>query len=197
MDEKISNFPIIIKDVLPIELLVELHLEFSESWGLTNSSYGDDLNSKTSKNLFWSTAEKNSLHLFDASTVVKLKILRYIKKDIRLIRIMINGQTRGQVSKFHPDYFLDCYYTFILFSSLEWNSNWGGEFVCLDPKTNEYKYVPYVPNTGCLIPSNWEHMGSSPNASTDKMRQSIAFSFCLSEKLSEELKNNPKFCSFL
>ena len=196
MNENFDSFPIIVKNVLPEELLVQLYKEFFNSWCLTNSSYSYN-NTGEGENLFWSTSEKNSLHLFDASIIVKLKILKYLKKDIRLVRIMTNGQTRGQVSRFHPDYYPNCYYTFILFSSLEWNSNWGGEFVCLNPNTKEYKYVPYIPNTGCLIPSNWEHMGSSPNSSTDKMRQSIAFSFCLTENLEEELKKHPEFLKFL
>jgi hypothetical protein len=64
-----------------------------------------------------------------------------------------------------------------LFTELEWDTQWGGEFVCQHPDTKEYFYTPYIPNTGVLIPSWWQHCGHPPFPCTDKIRTTVAFSY--------------------
>ena len=101
---------------------------------------------------------------------------------------------------FHKDFLQPWVWTFVLFTNLEWNQEWGGEFVCYNTNTNKYNHVPYIPNRGVLVPSNWDHYGSSPNALTDNLRTTIGFSYVLSDKLDDllhSMKPNSKLKSKL
>jgi hypothetical protein len=177
------NYPFTIQNVLPIEKFITLSDELERDWSLTN--FSDNINYSKYKN-FWGMREKeNDLLLIDCGITIKFKIQKFLRRNIRLIRCHINGQTFGQSGKFHTDYCEDNTWTFILFCSKHWSTNWGGEFVCHNPIENKYEYVPYIPNTGCLVPANWEHYGSSPNDQTDKLRVSVGFSYCEEKKYNE------------
>jgi hypothetical protein len=182
------NFPIIIKNVLPIKTFLSINDEFRYAgWQLTNYSDGGLGNERKA----WKLNDRNTqLIMFECASIIKLKIKKYLNKDIFFIRAHSNGSTFGQTSNFHIDFDEDDVWTFILFSSMNWNTQWGGEFVCFDPINKEYKYVPYIPNTGCLIPSNWHHYGSSPNETTDCLRTTLAFSFCSSNSFESVSKNS-------
>lgn len=171
-----NKYPIIIKDVLPIKTFFSLRDEFNYTgWQLTNYSYKDGAENQRRA---WKLNEPNNkLVMFECASIIKLKLKKYLKQDIIFIRAYSNGSTFGQTSTFHIDFDEADVWTFVLFSSNDWNTQWGGEFVCFDPLNKEYKYVPYIPNTGCLIPSNWQHYGSSPNEKTDHLRTTMAFSF--------------------
>ena len=166
--------PIIIKDVLDRDLFLSVYEDLHEhsNWKLINNSYEND--SEKSWGVYPS---HDNLTFYKASITIKLKILKYIKKHIKLCKIHCNGQTRGQMSRFHNDFDEDDVWTFVLFTQNNWNTQWGGEFVSQHLKTKEYFYTPYIPNTGALIPSNWEHYGQSPNMSTCELRTTIAFCY--------------------
>lgn len=179
------NYPLVLENVLSERKFISLSDELTSGWALTN--FSDNINYSTYKN-FWGILEKEEdLLLIDCGIDIKLKIQKFLKKNIRLIRCHINGQTFGQSGKFHIDYSTNNTWTFILFCCKYWDTNWGGEFVCYNPLEKKYMYVPYIPNTGCLIPSNWQHYGSSPNDQTDALRVSVGFSYC-DEKTYHELK---------
>jgi len=168
-------YPLIIENVLPIDKFSSLSENLISGWGLTNCS---DKKRYSKYRNFWGIPEKETdLQVIDCGIVIKLKLQKFLKKNIRLIRCHINGQTFGQSGKFHIDSSLNDTWTFILFCSEYWETNWGGEFVCYNPLEKKYMYVPYIPNTGCLIPSNWDHYGSSPNDQTDNLRISIGFNY--------------------
>lgn len=166
-------YPVVIKDVLPVDYYLRLQDNLIDTWEFGNKSYA------SSKN-FWMVSPHlaTDLPFTSASTVIKLKIQKFLQQDLKLCRIHVNGQTSGQESNFHMDFDVDEIWTFVLFCGFTWDTSWGGEFVCLDKHNLQYKYVPFIPNTGVLIPSNWEHMGSSPNTNTDHLRKSVAFSYC-------------------
>lgn len=175
------NYPIIIKNVLSDHTFFSLNDEFKIGWQLTNLSYPKNSSNNTTKSeerLSWTLTSTNGLIIFKCASIIKLKIQKYLKTNINFIRAHINGHTFGQCGQFHIDYDEDDVWTFVFFCSPLWDVNWGGEFVFFDPENKEYRYVPYIPNTGCLIPANWEHFGSSPNEKTDKLRTTIGFSFC-------------------
>lgn len=152
-------------------------------WYLTNFSYIGD-------SLAWG---KNSyprdrgwdLPLFDAAYIIKLRIMRILRENLRLTRIYVNGQTSDQPAKFHIDY--DAYrgeaYTVVLFTTPTWNIQWGGEFVLYDQDTGKYELVPYIPNTAVMINSSHEHFGNSPNSYAEELRTSIAFSYCVGDSI--------------
>jgi len=169
------DYPFIIEDVLPIKKFTALRDEFVDGWTLTNHSV-DKTSYDQSKN-FWGIGEQNTLPIMDAAVITKLKVQKYLKTNLRLIKCHINGQTFGQTGRFHIDFRKDNIWTFVLFCADYWETNWGGEFVCYNPVQNKYRYVPYIPNSGCLIPSNWDHYGSSPNQ-MGILRTSLAFGFC-------------------
>ena len=95
-----------------------------------------------------------------AATTILLKVKRYLRQDIRLLRIHSGAKYFGCEPAFHTDFKEDYCFTFVLFTNRYWNTNWGGEFIAQNPITNEYNYVPYIPNNGVLVPSNWEHTGT-------------------------------------
>lgn len=166
---------IVIQNVLPDHIFESVNDEINESkWQLTNtySKQGDS-------HLWWSTDDVTHNHpvFMNASSIVKLKIRKHLKKKLNLVRIIFNGQTCGQLTRFHTDFDTGNFYTFILFSNYEWNLDWGGEFCCYNPTTNKYEYTPYIPNSGVLIPSNWDHVGRSPNNKTQVLRTTVAFSY--------------------
>jgi len=42
-------------------------------------------------------------------------------------------------------------WTFVLFTSPYWNTNWGGEFVISNKDNKDFDYVRYFPNNGVLF----------------------------------------------
>ena len=114
----------------------------------------------------YTTPEKNGMYKRNHTTEAKQKMSETKKTN-----------NFGQTQKFHIDFQTNDVWTFVLFTEENWNTQWGGEFVCFDGINKEYKYTPYVPNTGALIPSNWEHYGASPNECTGNLRTTMAFSY--------------------
>ena len=181
-------------EVLPVKNFIALSDELYSGWSLINYS-------NTANKLSWGFEyEHDRIAFYDAAIHIKLKIQKYIRNPIQLCKIHVNGQTTSQVAPFHTDFPQPWVWTFILFTNLEWNTEWGGEFVCYNTNTKKYNYVPYIPNRGVLVPSNWDHYGSSPNALTDNLRTTIGFSYVLSDKLDDllhSMKPNSKLKSKL
>ena len=189
------EYPIIIKKVLPDSKFYSLRDEFNYAgWKLENYSYkGGGENDKIS----WMLNESNNkLIMYECASIIKLKIQKYLKQDLILIKVHSNGATVGQTQKFHIDFDKDDIWTFVLFTEENWNTQWGGEFVSFDPINNTYKYTPFMPNSGALIPSNWEHYGAAPNVYTDNLRTTMAFSYSSLQSF-DYIKNSPTVRSFL
>jgi len=178
------NYPIIIKDVLPTSTFFSLQDQFRYSgWGLYNYSNNFD---KENERISWKLNEPNDMMImFQCASIIKLKLQKYLKQDLIFIRAYSNGSTFGQTCRFHIDFEEDDVWTFVLFTEKNWNTQWGGEFVCYDGK--EYSYVPHIPNAGVLIPANWEHYGSCPNELANCSRTSIGFSFAETDRLNQVL----------
>lgn len=169
------EYPIIIENILPDSKFHSLRDEFVYSgWRLDNYSYGPEMGDKASWQL---TESNNKLILYECASIIKLKIQKYLKQDLILIKVHSNGNTFGQTQQFHIDFISDNIWTFVLFTEENWNTQWGGEFVSLDPTSKTYKYTTYVPNSGALIPSHWEHYGAAPNDRTSNLRTTMAFSY--------------------
>jgi len=190
-------------EVLPVKnfIAVSDELERNSAWSLINYSYNPKHVNQDSNKLSWGFEyEHDRIAFYDAAIHIKLKIQKYIRNPIQLCKIHVNGQTTNQVAPFHTDFSEPWVWTFVLFTNLKWNTEWGGEFVCYNTNTNKYNYVPYIPNRGVLVPSNWDHYGSSPNALTDNLRTSIGFSYVLSDKLDDlidSMRPSSKFKSKL
>jgi hypothetical protein len=190
-------------EVLPVKnfIAVSDELERNSAWSLINYSYNPKHVNQDSNKLSWGFEyEHDRIAFYDAAIHIKLKIQKYIRNPIQLCKIHVNGQTTNQVAPFHKDFLQPWVWTFVLFTNLKWNTEWGGEFVCYNTNTNKYNYVPYIPNRGVLVPSNWDHYGSSPNALTDNLRTSIGFSYVLSDKLDDlidSMRPSSKFKSKL
>ena len=175
-------------EVLPAQNFLAFSDEIFIGWSLINYSYNPNHSTHDSNKSSWGFEhEHDRFAFYDAAIHIKLKIQKYIRKPIQLCKIHVNGQTTSQVAPFHTDFPQPWVWTFILFTNLEWNTEWGGEFVCYNTNTKKYNYVPYIPNRGVLVPSNWDHYGSSPNALTDNLRTTIGFSYVLSDKLDDLL----------
>ena len=138
----------------------------------------------------------NELIFFKVATIIKLKcIQKYIRKKLQLTTIMYNGQTSGQKSEFHHDSPTtglndDSVWTFVHFTEHYWNTQWGGELVVQYPVGDEfdYFYAPYIPNSGVLFKSGWEHFGASPNHCTDNLRTTVGYTFTETSVLDERMK---------
>ena len=166
--------PIIIKNVLKNDLFFLLNetLHKHSRWRFNNLSYDGGTPS-------WGYDRDmdSELIFYKAASIIKLKVQRYIRKNIRLCKIHCNGQTSGQISEFHRDFEYNDAWTFVLFTECDWNTQWGGEFVSQHIDSKEYFYTPYIPNTGALIPAIWDHYGQSPNMNTHNIRTTMAFSY--------------------
>ena len=142
------------------------------TWTFNNASYGQG------DPVSWQHPLRTDLIFTKCATTVRLKIMKFLRRDIKLCKIHANGQTAGQNTMFHKDWEEHGVWTFIYFNQPHWDQEWGGEFVCQTPD-DEYHHTPYVPNTGALIPSNWLHKGQPPNTLIgNEIRTTIAFSFC-------------------
>jgi hypothetical protein len=163
---------IILQNILPPSIFDELSEELYSNWTLDNQSYDNG-------KLSWGKTldQEDSLLILEAASIIRLKILKYIRKRIKLCKIQVNGLTSGQICEMHKDYNSDSYYTFVFFTHFHWDDSWGGEFVCKNPYTDQLEYSMCTPNSGCLIPSNWYHYGKSPNMLTDNLRISIGYSY--------------------
>lgn len=165
---------VIFKNVLPSTLYYDLARELNYGWNINNASEKGDIVR------CWGKTEHDfdcANQIYKASTTIQLLVKKVLKTHLFLDRLHVNGQTCGQPSLFHEDGTEEGYYTFVLFTAPRWNTNWGGEFVVFNPFTNEYEYVPYIPNSGVLIDSRWSHKGSHPDNITYDLRTSIAFMF--------------------
>ena len=188
------NFPITIKDVLPNNEFLLMHEELQD-WVFTNRS---QKNEDMSRVFFGQTNNFDRMLYYRAATTILLKIKKHLREDLRLIRIHSNGSLFGCYPEFHIDFKEACNcFTFVLFSNTKWNTNWGGEFITCDPVTSEYRYVPYIPNCGALIPSHWEHSGTAPLTSHAGLRTSVAFVFALVSSLPVLLQENPRSSLYL
>lgn len=191
------NYPIVLKDVFSSQKFFQLRDEFKYGkWQLNN--YSDPKHDeKSEERVFW-TMENiwENITIYECASIIKLKIQKYLQQNLFFIRAHSNGSTFGQSSRFHIDYESDDIWTFILFTEKNWNTQWGGEFVVYNPIEEEYNYTSYIPNSGALIPSNWQHYAMSPNERTDKLRTTIAFSYCSTESF-DRLKNLKSVKHFL
>ena len=169
---------IILKDVLPINKFNRLHDDLRSGWEYGNVSEGDNPN-----DTYESWGKKyddvnDPLVYMDIATYISYKVRRLVKSKLYFYRAHINGQTCGQPSMMHYDADIPAFTTVVLFTSQNWDTNWGGEFVCYNPIKGRYEYTPYIPNTAVVIPSSWEHKGSNPNNVTHKLRTSVGFMYC-------------------
>lgn len=190
-----TNYPFTLNSVLPTQQFFSLRDEFLYTgWSLTNYS---GYKVSESDKLSWKLNEPNNkLIIYQCASIIKLKLKKYLQQELVFFRAHSNGQTFGQDTEFHLDFHEDDVWTFVLFTEDYWNTQWSGEFVALDPTTNQYKYTTYIPNTGVLIPSNWLHCGMAPNRFTDKLRTSIAFSYSSLQSF-ESIKEKKISKSFL
>ena len=107
---------------------------------------------------------------------LKLHVEKILRKKIELRRINTNIQFFGQHSSFHKDSTTKSAWTLIIFCNKIWDTNWGGEFV-IQNNEGDYSYVPYIPNTGVLIPAWLEHQGLPPSRLCNSPRISLAFTY--------------------
>ncbi len=166
------NFPVVLKDALNLTKFTAVATDLMVDWSFTEKTYTHQEQPDS-----FSQPYKYTLSYIDAASYIKYKIQKLIKKNINLCKVNINGQVTGQNSDIHIDYEDNYFWTFVLFTTPKWNLSWGGEFMCYDPLNNKYNYVPYIPNSGVLFPSHWDHIGFGPNNKTSSMRTSLAFCF--------------------
>ena len=175
--EKVTESLYTYDSVLPFEKLIELNDEFefkNNHLMLKNSGTGSA--SFGIKKPF-DHADRgigDNPKFLSVSTRLKLIAEHTLHKKLDLVRINSNIQLAGQNTSFHKDG-VEGTWTFVLFTQFEWNSEWGGEFIC--SIGGKYFYVPYIPNTGCLFASHNDHRGSLPSLDCTNIRTSLACSF--------------------
>lgn len=180
------NYPIIINNALPVKLFNTLVSEYDLNW-----NFGVQSISNKNAPKFWRKEETNNLLFFECASYLNLKIQKFLKKRLQLIRINCNAQTSFLSGEFHIDFEDEDFWTVVLFTSPFWNTNWGGELIVRNQETKNYSYVPYFPNRAALIPANWPHRAESPNSLTNELRTSIAFSYCPPECIENLYEGNP------
>lgn len=167
------DYPLVLENVLPGNLFVSIQDDL-KYWENINKSYKNSDNDTS--DTFLGRENIDELVFREAQTIIKYKLQKHFEYHLESDRVMLNAafpNTKG--SAFHRDDTEECYLTFVLYSNLNWNTQWGGETIMYNGES--YEYVPYIPNTGCAFPAHWEHYGASPNAHTSSLRTSIAFMF--------------------
>ena len=171
-------FPVIVEDVIPHWLFGSLQDDLKCMELLKRSNEGDPI--------FWGmspteAAGRNTLLM--SMTYAKCCVQRLVPYHLIYAHTMINGSTANQPGgRFHVDvqpayYGPDpSYMTAILYTSPEWDTQWGGETVIKTPD-GSYSYSTYIPNNLVIFPSTWEHYGASPNDSCPILRTSLGFGF--------------------
>mgnify|MGYP003120417139 CR=1 FL=1 len=167
-----SVFPLVIQNVLDLTTFNSVYGDISCNWELSERTYENQSEPDS-----FTQPYKYNLSYLKAASIVKYKLKKHLERDITLCKINVNGQVTGQESAIHTDFDEHFFWTFVLFTSARWNPAWGGEFMCFDPINRKYEYVPCLPNSGVLFPSNWQHVGFSPNKMTSSMRTSLAFCY--------------------
>ena len=164
-------FPYVIEDSIPEDMFWRVDdAIWHEGWALNNKS--DEVPGlclSFSKNIPWSSIPE----FVQVADYLKLKVQKVVKSHLSLLRVLCNGQVTNQMSAFHQD---PGDWTLVLFTSPEWNAEWGGEFCCADDE-NELHYITYKPNRSVLIPARWAHQGFAPNRNTDLMRTSLGINY--------------------
>ena len=118
----------------------------------------------------------DSLPLINIGEKLKYIVQKQLKFNVYLERINTNIQFPGQEGTFHFDgnYHM---FTLIVMVCNGWESQWGGDFICVDKEDN-HEIVPYRPNRGVLFQADYKHRGSAPNNFAWKERKTIAFTYC-------------------
>ncbi len=177
-------FPHTFNNALPEKMFVGLYDCIDprkNGYTLNNRTFGEYNPNDT---VSWSISnnERNEIVLVNAATYLQYKLNNHyhkftgVRADFKLCRVFTNGQTSNQATAFHTDAREPFTYTIVLFSELNWNVSYGGEFVCRDPD-GRYHYTTYIPNNAVVIPASWEHRGTPPNRLTERLRTSIAFTY--------------------
>jgi hypothetical protein len=103
-------------------------------------------------------------------------------KNYCVSRIYANGQTAGQCGSAHPD---DGDLTFLYYPNPEWNYEWQGHLIFLDPdknprETKNYepeKIVGYKSNRAVIFPAKIFHHADAPSRYFNGLRISLAYKF--------------------
>ena len=161
--------------------LVSINDEFcgyTNSMGIKRDEYDNNIPPQLCLNKPSVGGVGDNMTLLSQSPKIKLLIKKIIQPsfDITLTRINTNIQFAGQESTFHTDGGPDWCWSAVLCSSLNWNTQWGGEFVCLSNE-GEYVYAPYIPGNLIIFDSTQDHRGTCPNFSTKQFRTSVAWTY--------------------
>ena len=103
---------------------------------------------------------------------IKLMSEKILRRKLSLVRINTNIQYPSMENTFHQDGGEGCW-TFVIFLNKNWDLLWGGEFIYA--AEDDYYYVPFIPNHGCLCAAHRDHRGSAPNSLSEMYRTTIAF----------------------
>jgi len=115
--------------------------------------------------------------LIKYAELYKLLAAKIVGKRLELTRINTNIQQALQDSTFHVDGGINSW-TLLIFLSTNWDTNWGGEFVCQTKEQNPtYVSVPYIPGNGALFRGDLWHRGAAPNYMCEEVRLSLAFTY--------------------
>lgn len=169
-------FPLVIENSIPEDMFwrVYEYMHWHEGWLLRNKAYNKrEACLSFTKNINVYIPWSSNIELVQVADYLKLKVQKVVKSHLNIERVFCNGQVTNQMSGFHKD---PGDWTLVLFTSPEWNAEWGGEFCCEDDK-NELHYITYKPNRSVLIPANWMHQGFAPNRNTDLMRTSLGINY--------------------
>lgn len=126
----------------------------------------------------------DNLALIAPSVKIGLTIKKLLKPEHPLTfqRVNTNIMHPGQNSDFHDDApsiedgVKQWTWTFLLFCSPNWDTQWGGEF-CMQKSDGDYQYAPYIPGDCILFRASRSHKGCGPIVTCPHARHSVAWTF--------------------
>ena len=141
-----------------------------KNWTLNNSS---GYNYKESDRIFWAAPLTNPACI----DFFYKKIKSGLKREIKIISIIVNGQAHGQCGSWHPDINdvedAQQYFTLVYFP-YAWMPEYGGHLVI-----QKDKFISILPelNKAVIFSSHLFHVGLEPTTHCKTQRVSIACKF--------------------
>jgi hypothetical protein len=111
--------------------------------------------------------------LTDSAVILASQILR---KELRVTRCFVNGNTFGQDGAIHQDHGVEGAYTLVYYPCFEWFPEWEGETVFYEnDKRSISRFIPYAPNTFGLWDARIWHVGRAPSRVCPELRMTLVW----------------------
>lgn len=109
-------FPLEINEVLPHKLFYSLSQTVEE-----DLSYGNTSTHNPYDSALFGTRDVHKLIFYEAAVRLKLKIQKFLKRDLDISRIRVNATVDGQEADWHVDSTVEGTWAAVIYTYLSWD----------------------------------------------------------------------------